>query len=250
MTKDSTKQYRKKKFLKGLRDGLPIGLGYFAVAFTLGITAGNSGMNWFQAGLMSALMVASAGEFAAMTVIATGGSLLEMAITTVIVNMRYLLMSCALSQKINRKRSFAHRFFISQFVTDELFGIAMAEENSFEPEYYYGGALMSAPLWTLGTILGCAVGNILPAAISACLGIALYGMFIAIVIPPARKSRVIFMVVAVSMLLSTAFEYIPFVKNLSSGNKIIILTVLIAAAAAIIKPVDEKTSGSEKEVIA
>jgi len=240
MSNDSIKQKRKKLFLKGMRDGVPIGMGYFAVAFTLGITARNAGMNWFQAGLMSALMTASAGEFAALTVIASSGALFEMVLTTIIVNMRYMLMSCALSQKINRERSFAHRFVISHFVTDEFFGIAMNTEGSFEPEYYYGAAIVGWPCWIAGTALGCAVGNILPASISACLGIALYGMFIAIVIPPARKNATIFGVVLISMLSSLAVEYIPLVKNLSSGNKIIILTVLISAIAALVRPVADE----------
>lgn len=249
---------RKKEFRRGLRDGIPIGLGYFAVAFSLGISAGNAGISPFQAGLMSFLMHASAGEFAAITVIGTGAGLLEMAVTTLIVNMRYLLMSCALSQKIDRKRSFSHRFLISHFVTDELFGIAMAREGAFAPEYYYGGALVASLGWVSGTVLGALVGNVLPEAISGCLTIALYGMFIAIVLPPAKRSRTLLVVVLSSMLASALFTYLPVVKRLSSGNRIIILTVVIAALAALIKPIDdspanppdESPKGRTKEVTA
>lgn len=233
------RENRKKQFLRGMRDGVPIGLGYFAVAFALGISAGNAGMNWFQSGLMSALMVASAGEYGAITVIAAAGSLVEMMVTTIIVNMRYLLMSCALSQKVDKSRSFIHRFFISLFVTDELFGIAVSKEGSFAPEYYYGASLVAVPMWVVGTSLGCAVGNIMPEAIGSSLVIALYGMFIAIVIPAAKKSRTLLVIVLSSCFCSAMFEIIPVIKNLSSGYIIIILTVAISAIAAWVRPIDD-----------
>lgn len=229
---------KKSLFRKGMHDGIPIGLGYLAVAFTLGISAGNDGMNFAEAGLMSLLMHASAGEFAAMTVIAADAGLFEMIFTTIIVNMRYMLMSCALSQKLDKKTKLIHRFFIAHFVTDELFGISMALDEPLKPAYYYGAVLIASPGWVLGTIAGTIVGNVLPASVSACLSIALYGMFIAIVVPPAKKNRTILALVVISMLLSTVCTFVPFVRELSSGTRIIILTVLISAVAAIVRPVE------------
>ncbi len=229
----------KKEFKHGLHDGIPIGLGYFAVAFTLGIAAGNAGMTWFQSGLMSALMVASAGEFGAITVIAAEGTLIEMAVTTAIINMRYILMSCALGPKIDKERGFFHRFILAHFVTDELFAINMSHASRVIPEYYYGAILTSAPAWVVGTALGCAVGNVVPEWVGACLGISLYGMFIAIIVPPAKRDKTLLMVVLAAIALSTLFDTVPGLNSLSSGNRIIIITVVVAAAAALLKPVKE-----------
>ena len=144
--------------LRGVRDGVPIALGYFAVAFALGIAAKRIGMSAFQAAAMSALMLASAGQYAALTVIAGGGGYLQMAVTTFIVNLRYLLMSCALSQKVDVDMKLRHRFLMSYAVTDEIFGLAMSAEGRLNPFYQYGAALIAAPGWTAGAFLGAGAG--------------------------------------------------------------------------------------------
>ena len=233
-------QDNKTSFLAGMRDGVPIGLGYFAVAFTLGITAGKAGMNALQSSLMSALMLASAGEFAAIRMIASGAGFMEMIITTVVINMRYLLMSSALSQKVQQNRPFRHRIFMSYAVTDEIFGISMAVPGKLNPFYQYGTASVAAPGWVLGTFLGAVVGMILPAPVMSAMSVAIYGMFLAVVVPPARKDKIIAAVVVVSMSVSFLFQSLPGLKNISSGFQIILLTVLISAAAAVLFPVKEE----------
>ena len=231
-------------FLKGMRDGVPIALGYFAVAFTLGITAGKAGMNALQSSLMSAMMLASAGEFAAISMIGSGAGVMEMIVTTVVINMRYLLMSSALSQKVQPNRPFLHRIFMSYAVTDEIFGISMTVPGKLNPFYQYGAASVAAPGWVLGTFLGTMVGMILPAPVMSAMSVAIYGMFLAVVIPPARKNKIIATVVVISMSVSLLFQSIPGLKNISSGFQIILLTVLISAAAAILFPVQEEQHAS------
>lgn len=237
------RQENRKWFLKGMRHGVPIGLGYFAVAFTLGITAKNIGMTPLQSALMSFTMHASAGEFAAMTVIAAGSGYLEMAITQLVINLRYLLMSCALSQKVSEKLWFPHRFFVSYYITDEIFGISSTVEGDLNPFYNYGAATVASPGWVLGTFLGALVGNILPANVASAMNVALYGMFIAIIIPPARKHKVIAVIVIVSMLASLGFTWISSLLaeyvTISSGMRILILTVAIAGLAALLCPIEE-----------
>lgn len=233
------RQENKKWFFKGMRHGVPIGFGYFAVAFTLGITAKNIGMTPLQSAFMSFTMHASAGEFAAMTVIAAGSGYVEMAITQLVINLRYLLMSCALSQKVSEKLWFPHRLFISYFITDEIFGISSTVDGKLNPFYNYGAACVASPGWVLGTFLGAVAGNILPANVASAMNVALYGMFLAIIIPPARKNKVIAVIVAVSMLASGAFTLLAEVIPLSSGMRILILTVVIAGIAAIVHPVKE-----------
>lgn len=228
-------------FLKGMRDGVPIGMGYFAVAFTLGIAAKKAGLTAFQAALMSAAMHASAGQFAAIGMISAGAGYVEMAVTELVVNLRYLLMSGALSQKIRRDKPFYHRFLMAYDVTDEIFGISMGVEGRLHPCYPYGAMAVASPGWVLGTFLGAVMGMIMPLRVLSAMNVALYGMFLAVVIPPARKSRIIAGVVGISMLASAAFTQIPGINRISSGFQIIILTILLAGAAAVLFPVQEET---------
>lgn len=233
-------QTNRTSFFAGVRDGVPIGLGYFAVAFTLGIAARKTGMTPAQSSLMSALMLASAGEFAALGMIASGAGFLEMIITTVVINMRYLLMSSALSQKVEQNRPFFHRILMSYAVTDEIFGISMAVSGKLNPFYQYGAVCVAAPGWVLGTFLGCAAGMILPASVMNAMSVAIYGMFLAVVIPPARKDQIIAVVVVLSMAASFLLQHIPGLNKISSGFQIILLTVLISAVAAFLFPVKEE----------
>ena len=232
-------------FLRGIKDGIPIALGYFAVAFALGIAAKKAGMDVVQAGMMSITMLASAGQYGAITVIVGGGGYLQMAVTTLIVNLRYLLMSCALSQKVDPGLGMGHRFLLSYPVTDEIFGIAMAVEGRLNPFYNYGAAAVAAPGWTAGAILGAAAGAILPRRVENALSVALYGMFLAIIIPAAKKNKIVAFVVAFSMGCSFLFAKAPVLREISSGMQIILLTVLIAGAAVFFFPVREAEEGGD-----
>ena len=233
-------------FVRGLRDGVPICMGYFAVSFALGITARGIGMNALQAGLMSMGMVASAGEFAAIVLISSGAGVIEMISTCVVVNLRYFLMSCSLSQKLSPDLPFYHRFLLPYCITDEIFGLSSAVPGHLDPRYSYGMTIISVAGWTCGTVLGVLLGNIMPPFIVNALSVSLYGMFLAIIIPPSRKDRFIAALVAISMAASGLFSVLPLLKTISGGFKVIILTILIAGAAAFIKPVDE-SAGKEEE---
>ena len=224
----------------GMKDGLPIALGYFAVSFTLGITARSAGFSALQALLASVTNNASAGEYAAFAIIAAGGTYLEVAVMTLIANARYLLMSCALSQKLAPDTPLRHRLLIAYDVTDEIFGISVARPGKLNPWYTYGAMLVAIPGWGLGTMLGVMMGNILPLRAVSALSVGLYGMFLAIVIPPARHSRVIAGLVAVSFLLSFAVSAWPLLSGISSGVKTIVLTAAISLAAAVLFPVKEE----------
>lgn len=235
----------KKAFREGLKDGIPVGLGYFVVSFALGITAGSIGLNWFQALIFSLFNLASAGEKAALEVMKYNRTYAEMALMILIVNSRYLLMSTALSQKIDPKMKNIHRFTLSAFVTDELFGLNISRKGSLCPSYFYGTYLTSGPLWAVGTALGVVAGNILPPNIVSALSVAIFGMFIAIIIPPAKKDKVVAMLVLISFALSYGTDFIPYDKAKFSSLKIIILTVIIAGAAAILFPVKDEDAPSD-----
>lgn len=226
-------------FKKGLKNGIPIALGYFAVSFTLGITAKNAGLTALQAMLASFTLNASAGEFAGFTLIAAGASYLEVALMEFVANARYLLMSCALSQKLSPDTSLLHRLLIGYDVTDEIFGISIAVPGKLNPYYTFGAIAIAIPGWSIGTYLGVVMGNTLPANIVSALSVGLYGMFIAIIIPPARRSKIIAGLVAASMAASFAFSKLPYISSISSGMRTILLTVAISALAAFLFPIKE-----------
>ena len=226
-------------FLGGIRDGLPIGLGYFAVSFSLGILASKAGLNALQGFIASFFCVASAGENALFTSILEKTTYAQVAIITLIVNARYFLMSCALSQKFDQKTKFFHRFIIGFAVTDELFGITIARNGYINPWYNYGAIFVAIPLWSIGTSLGILAGNILPLRIVSALSVALYGMFIAIIVPPSKQNKVIMAGVIISFILSYCCSILPYIKNLSGGTRTILLTVLISTVLAVVKPIPE-----------
>ena len=232
-------------YARGLKAGVPIGLGYLAVAFTLGIAAKNAGLTAFQATLTSFLINASAGEFVGFTLIGAGASYLEVAIMELVANARYLLMSFSLSQKLSPKTGVLHRMLIGWYVTDEVFGVSISAPGYLNPFYTYGAISLACPGWAVGTCLGVIVGNILPASLVSALSVGLYGMFIAIFVPPSKTSKVIAGLVLVSMALSFAFNRIPAFDAVSSGIKTILLTVLISAAAAVLFPIREVKKDAE-----
>lgn len=227
-------------FINGMKDGIPIGLGYFAVSFTFGIAAVSAGIPAFGAELISLTNVTSAGQFAGLTIIAANGTLLEMALTQFIINLRYCLMSFSLAQKLNQNTPFVHRFLMAFGVTDEIFAIGVSHKGKLPPSYHYGAMAVAIPGWVTGTALGAVFGNILPAFIMSALGIAIYGMFLAIILPPAREDKTILCVVLAAMTLSALFYITPVLKEISSGFVIIITTVLVAGVAAFIKPIHEE----------
>ena len=229
----------KSVFLEGVRDGIPIALGYFAVSFSLGIAAKSVGITAFQGAIASLLCMASAGQYALFSLIGAVASLWEVAIVTLITNARYFLMSCALSQKIDPGMKNYHRFLVGAVVTDEIFGITVARPGYLDPRYNYGAMAVTMPGWAIGTALGIIMGTLLPARLVSALSVALFGMFIAVFIPPAKKDRVIMGCVAVSFAAALLFDIVPFLAAISEGTRIILLTVIISAAAAALFPVKE-----------
>lgn len=235
-----TRSVSRREFGEGIRDGFPIGLGYLAVSFSLGIAARNAGLSAGQGFLTSILCNASAGEYAFFSQLAAGATILEVILMTLIINARYLLMGAAMSQRLAPGTSILHRFLMGVDVTDELFGIEIARKGYINPFYTYGAMLASAPFWAVGTAAGIIVGNLLPLRIVSALSVALYGMFLAVIIPPARTNKVIAGCVLISFAASWASDILPFLSSLSSGNKTILLTVIISAAAAILFPVKQE----------
>ena len=221
---------------------MPIALGYMAVSFTLGINARNAGMTAWQAMLTSLACNASAGQYAGFTVIAAGGTYMEMAVMELVANLRYLLMSCSLSQKFSPDTKLFHRLLVGYDVTDEIFGVAISEPGLLNPFYNYGMMTLAIPGWALGTFLGVIMGNVLPAAVVSALSVGLYGMFLAIIIPPARKSRILAVLIVISMAASYIFSKLALTSAISPGIRTIILTVIIAGIAAVLFPVKEEES--------
>ena len=234
---------RKKWFIKGLKDGIPIMLGYFAVSIALGISARNAGMTAAQATLASALIMASAGQYIGFTLIAAGASYLEVVVMEAIANARYLLMSTALSQKVDPALPLRHRLLMGLWITDEIFGVSVSVEGRLNPYYNYGMAAVATPGWALGTLAGVVLGNALPARVVSALSVGLFGMFMSIFVPPMRKNRVIAALVAVSFAASWAFSALPGFDGISSGLKIILLTVAISLGAALLFPVEGEEDG-------
>ncbi|MFD1706088.1 AzlC family ABC transporter permease [Siminovitchia sediminis] len=225
----------------GLKNGIPIGMGYFAVSFTFGILAKQAGLNPFESVFMSVTNLTSAGQFAGLTLIASAAAILEIAITQLIINSRYFLMSFALSQKIDPNTSVFHRLIMAHGITDEVFGVSVAVPGKLSPYYVYGVMSAAIPGWALGTLFGVISGNVLPPRLMSALSIALFGMLLAVIIPPAKGNKVIAGLIFVSMVLSLVFTRVQIFASLSSGVKIIIITLFIAGIAAFVFPVKEDT---------
>ena len=232
-------------FAKGLGDGVPIGLGYFSVSFAFGISAVAAGVPVWGAALISMTNVTSAGQFAGLGLIAAGAPLAEQALTQLVINLRYALMSLSLSQKLAPGIGVLERLLMAFLNTDEVFAVASSQAGAVGRRYFYG--LMIAPYlgWSIGTILGAAAGSILPEAVQSALGIAIYGMFLAIIIPPARESRVVRGLVLLSFAASFIAGRWSLLSGISSGVRTIFLTVVISLGAAILFPRrdEEQTEG-------
>lgn len=232
-------------FRSGMKDGVPIALGYVSVSFTFGLMTVSAGMNWWQAVLISMTNVTSAGQFAGLDIMVAGGALVEMALSQFIINLRYALMSLSLSQKVDQTIHTMYRFVVGFGVTDEIFAVAMSQKKKVSRYYMFG--LIAVPYfgWAGGTLAGAVLGGVLPEIVRSSLGIAIYGMFLAIIIPKAREDFRYMKVMLIAVILSCCFKWLPILNRLSSGFVIIICAVVASAAGAFFYPV---LDNEEKEV--
>lgn len=227
-------------FIKGITEGFAICIGYLSVAFAFGIFAVENGLTSLEAILISMTNVTSAGQLAGVPIIAGGGTLIELAVTQLVINLRYSLMSVSLSQKLDKNVKMIDRFLIAFVNTDEVFAVASAQKGTVGRKYLYGLILTPYIGWSLGTIIGAIAGNILPQTVISSLGIAIYGMFIAIVVPVIKKSKSDSLCVLLAVILSCMFKYIPLLNKVPSGFVIIICAVLASGIMAYIAPLDTK----------
>ncbi|WP_303857470.1 AzlC family ABC transporter permease [Aminicella lysinilytica] len=233
--------YNKAVFFQGMRHAIPIGIGYFAVSVALGITARAANFTILQGFFASLLTYASAGQYAGFSMFATGATYIELIIATLVINARYTLMGFAITQRLPSDVTWYQRMLLGATITDEIFGITIARPGRFNLYYPLGAWCCAVPMWATGTAVGIAVGSVLPPSLVSAFSVALYGMFLAVIIPPSKKNKVVGAFVAISFAASYAATRLPFLSNLSSGNRIILLTVVISSAAAILFPVNNKS---------
>ena len=235
----------KDEFSNGLRDGIPICLGYVSVAFTFGLMCTENGLPFWIAVLISLTNLTSAGQFAGTALIIAGGGLLEIGITTFVINLRYMLMSLSISQKVDAKLSVPKRMAMSFGVTDEIFGVSMQKKGNITFAYFMGLMILPILGWSGGTLVGAVAVSLLPDMVRSALGIAIYGMFLAIIIPPARTERAIAWVIAIAGLISCVLYYVPLFNSISGGWMIIICAVVTSSIAAILWPVPDEEEGNQ-----
>ena len=233
-------QLRKKEFAAGVRAGIPVCIGYFSVSFGFGAMAVNMGLNIFQAILISATNLTSAGQFAGLTVIATGGAIIEMILTQIVINSRYALMGLALGQKLGPDVGSGQRLCAAFFDTDEVFALGMTRCGKLSTTYFIGAGVIAAVGWTTGTAFGALAGSLLPVSVRLALGALLYGMFIAIVVPQARQEKPMLYCMVLALVMSCLFTWVPGLKEISSGLAIVLCTVGTAAACALLFPLKEE----------
>ncbi|MDY3225674.1 MAG: AzlC family ABC transporter permease [Candidatus Faecousia sp.] len=228
-----------REYRTGVSRGLPVGMGYFSVSFGFGAMAVSQGLSTWEATLISLTNLTSAGQFAGLTVIVAAATLWEMVLTQLIINSRYALMSLALSQRMGERIGFLPRLLIAFFNTDEIFALAMARMEPLTVPFMLGLGTLPIVGWTLGTLCGALAGSVLPASIQAALGVMLYGMFIAIVVPPAKEDRKILAAVVLALICSCLFTWAPVLKEVSAGLSIVICTVVAAGICALLLPIEE-----------
>ena len=235
----------KEEFSNGLRDGIPICLGYVSVAFTFGLMCTENGLPFWIAVLISLSNLTSAGQFAGTALIIGGSGFLEIGITTFVINLRYMLMSLSISQKVDAALSVPKRMMMSFGITDEIFGVSMQRKGNITFAYFMG--LMALPIlgWSGGTLVGAVAVTLLPDMVRSALGIAIYGMFLAIIIPPARTERAIAWVIVIAALISCMLYYVPMFSGISGGWMIIICAVVTSSIAAILWPVPDEEEGNQ-----
>ena len=228
------------EYRAGVNRGLPVGMGYFSVSFGFGAMAVSQGLNAWYATLISLTNVTSAGQFAGLTVIVAAATLWEMILTQLIINSRYALMSLALSQRMGQRIGLLPRLVIAFFNTDEIFALAMARTEPLTVPFMLGLGTLPIIGWTLGTLIGALAGSVLPTSIQAALGVMLYGMFIAIVVPPARKEKEILITVILALVFSSLITWVPMLKQISAGLSIVICTAAAAAICAVLFPISDE----------
>ena len=228
------------EYKKGVQTGVPVGLGYFSVSFGFGAMAIAQGLSALNATLISATNLTSAGQFAGLTLIVAMGTLWEMVMTQIVINSRYSLMSIALAQRMGERIGFLPRLLIAFFNTDEIFALAMARKKPLTVPFLLGLGTLPILGWTGGTLMGALAGSVLPQDIRAALGVMLYGMFIAIVIPPARQEKPVCIVMILALILSCLFAWVPALQVVSAGISIVLCTVVAAAACAALFPIPEE----------
>ncbi len=236
---------KKSEFKKGIVDGLPIGLGYLSVSFAFGVKAGILGIPFYMSLFISMTNLTSAGQLAGLTVIAGLGTILEIILTQLVINSRYFLMSITLSQKLDQSFKLKHRFLFSAFITDEIFAVASSKSGLVNKKYFFGLVILPYFGWALGTLLGALAGSSLPLDITNALGIALYAMFIAIIIPPSISVKGVLPAVLIAVGLSSALYYIPLFNGVADGFKYIISAVCSALITALFFPVDTAQESDE-----
>ena len=227
-------------YTRGVRTGLPVGVGYFSVSFGFGAMAAAQGIKALDAGLISLSNLTSAGQFAGLTLMVAGATLWEIILTQIVINSRYALMSLALSQRMGSRIGVLPRLLIAFFNTDEIFALAMAEKQPLTVSFMLGLGLTPILGWTAGTLCGALAGSVLPLHIRTALGVMLYGMFIAIVVPPAKQEKPVFITLVLALIFSCLFAWVPALKTVSAGISIVICTVAAAAIAAALFPIPDE----------
>ena len=230
---------KRKEFLTGIKAGMPVCIGYFSVSFGFGAMAVAQGLTVWQAILISAANLTSAGQFAGLTVITTGAAMLEMILTQLVINSRYALMSLALGQRLGIKAGTGRRLLAAFFNTDEVFALGMSRGHRLTTAFFVGAGVIAALGWTAGTALGAAAGSVLPEAIRSALGVMLYGMFIAIVVPQAKQEKPVLVSVVLALGFSSLLAWTPWLAKISEGLAIVLSTVAAASVCALLFPVKE-----------
>lgn len=230
-----------KEYLKGLKGGIPICLGYISVSFAFGIMATRGGLSLLNAVIISLTNLTSAGQFAGIDIINSNGGLLELTVATFIINIRYLLMSLSMSQRIAPRTNTFKRLVMSFGITDENFALSMQRQGDITFSYFFGIMTMPVIGWTLGTFLGGFAGSVLPESVRLALGMAIYAMFIAIIVPPAKKSRPILFVILISVAVSCIMSITPVLSEISGGWRVIISTFIAAGVGAFLYPEKEES---------
>ena len=231
-----------KEYVEGMKAGMPVCIGYFSVSFGFGAMAIAQGLSVWNALLISMTNLTSAGQFAGLTVIAAGAAIIEMILTQLVINSRFALMSLALGPRFGPSVGFGKRLLAAFFNTDEIFALGMAREGKLTTSYFVGAGTVAAIGWTGGTAMGALAGSVLPLSVRAALGVMLYGMFIAIVVPQARQEKPILLSVVLALVFSCLFTWVPGLKDVSAGLAIVICTVAAAAICALVFPVDEEVA--------
>ena len=229
-----------KQFIQGVKDGGAIGIGYLSVSFTVGLEAASSGLLWWEALLVSMMNLTSAGQFAGITIMAAAGTYIEMALSQFVINLRYALMSISLSQKVSPEFGSGKKMLLGFAVTDEIFAVAMSRQGEVSSKYFAGLAVLPYLGWTSGTLAGAVCGNILPDTVTDALGLAIYGMFIAIIIPAMKKDSRILKITLLAVVFSFAMYYLPGLKMISSGFAVIICAVAASVVGAVCFPMEEE----------